>query len=112
MLRFAGRLAVACALVAGLASPSWADRPRLRSDKALTDAEFWRLVTSLSEEGGRFPQQLMSNEDSLQFVIPELTRSVRPGGVYLGVGSEQNFTYFATLRPRLAFIVDIRRENM
>jgi hypothetical protein len=32
--------------------------------------------------------------------------------VYLGVGPEQNFTYISALRPRIAFIVDIRRENM
>jgi hypothetical protein len=32
------------------------------------------------------------------------------GGVYLGVGPEQNFTYIAAIRPRMAFIVDIRRQ--
>ena len=36
----------------------------------------------------------------------------RPGGVYLGVGPEQNFTYIAALRPRVAFIVDLRRGNV
>ena len=46
-------------------------------------------------------------------VIPELTRKDRrPGGVYLGVGPEQNFTYIAALRPRMAFIIDIRRGNL
>ena len=30
----------------------------------------------------------------------------------LGVGPEQNFTYIAALRPKVAFIVDIRRQNM
>ncbi len=34
-----------------------------------------------------------------------------PGRAYLGVGPEQNFTYIALTRPRLAFIVDIRRDN-
>ena len=33
------------------------------------------------------------------------------GGVYIGVGPEQNFTYIARLRPSTAFIIDIRREN-
>ncbi len=79
---------------------------------ALSDAEFWRLTTELSEPAGRFAQQLMSNEDSAEFVIPALKQAVRPGGIYLGVGSEQNFTYLAALRPRLAFVVDIRRENL
>ena len=79
---------------------------------AISDSEFWRLVTTLSEPGGTFPPQLMSNEDSAQHVMPALTASVRRGGVYLGVGSEQNFTYMAALQPRLAFIIDIRRDNL
>jgi hypothetical protein len=37
---------------------------------------------------------------------------VAPGGVYLGVGPEQNFTYIAAVRPKIAFIIDIRREIM
>jgi len=32
--------------------------------------------------------------------------------VYIGVGSEQNFTYIAATRPSVSFVVDIRRENM
>lgn len=79
---------------------------------ALGDEEFWRLTTELSEEGGRFEQQLMSNEDSMAVVIPALTADIRRGGIYLGVASEQNFTYLAALQPRLAFIIDIRRENL
>lgn len=78
----------------------------------IQDREFWRLITDLSEPGGRFPQQFMSNEDSAQFVIPFLRVMTRPGGIYVGVGSEQNFTYIAAVEPRLAFIVDIRRDNM
>src|SRR4029079_7788958 len=31
---------------------------------------------------------------------------------YLGVGPDQNFTYIAALKPRISFIVDIRRQNM
>jgi hypothetical protein len=54
----------------------------------------------------------MSNEDSLQFVIPALKEHVGRDGVYIGVGTEQNFTYLAALHPKLAFIVDIRRDNM
>jgi hypothetical protein len=34
------------------------------------------------------------------------------GGAYIGVGPEQNFTYIAKVRPRIAFIVDIRRQAM
>ncbi|MEZ5317261.1 MAG: hypothetical protein R2752_07650 [Vicinamibacterales bacterium] len=80
---------------------------------ALTDREFWALVEDYSEAGGFFrSDNLVSNEDTFQHVIPELTRIVRPGGVYLGVGPDQNFTYLAALRPKLAFIVDIRRGNL
>ena len=32
--------------------------------------------------------------------------------MYLGVGPEQNFTYIAAMRPRAAFIIDIRRGNL
>jgi hypothetical protein len=32
------------------------------------------------------------------------------GGVYMGVGPEQNLTYIAAIRPQMAFIVDIRRQ--
>ena len=45
-------------------------------------------------------------------MIPELTARVPPGGVYLGVGPEQNFSYIAAVQPRLAFVVDIRRGNL
>jgi len=79
---------------------------------AIDDREFWRLVTELSEPAGNFALQYMSNEDSAQFVIPALKENSRSGGVYLGVGLEQNFTYIAALQPKLAFILDIRRDNM
>src|SRR6185436_6398232 len=78
----------------------------------VTDAEFWRLVTEFSESGGTFPQQYMSNEDSAQFVIPALKNMPPQGGVYIGVGLEQNFTYIAAIQPKLAFVIDIRRDNM
>src|SRR5205085_7115534 len=52
------------------------------------------------------------NEDSAQFVIPKLKEITKKGGVFVGVGSEQNFTYIAAIEPRFAFIVDIRRDNM
>lgn len=71
------------------------------------------MVTEFSEPGGFFrSDNFVSNETSLQYVIPELQRSTRPGGVYVGVAPDQNFTYLVALRPRIAFIVDIRRQNM
>jgi hypothetical protein len=78
-----------------------------------SDAEFWRMVNDFSEPDGRYEyQNFISNEISYQNVLPELKRLTKPGGVYLGVGPEQNFTYVAALRPKAAFIIDIRRQNM
>lgn len=78
----------------------------------LSDAEFWHMVTDFSEPNGYFrSENLLSNETGFQAVIPELVKTVRPGGVYFGVGPEQNFTYIVAVQPRLAFIVDIRHQN-
>ena len=79
----------------------------------LTDQEFWTLIGELSEPGGTFrSDNLLSNEGRFQFVIPDLIEIAKPGGVYMGVGPEQNFTYIAATRPAIAFIVDIRRGNL
>ena len=79
----------------------------------LTDQEFWTLVGELSEPGGTFrSDNLLSNEGRFQFVIPDLIEIAKPGGVYMGVGPEQNFTYIAATRPAIAFIIDIRRGNL
>ena len=85
---------------------------RREASSALTDTEFWQIFTKMSESGGSFPSEnFVSNEVSFQYPIPTLQRTVRPDGVYLGVGPEQNFTYIANLKPRLAIIFDIRRQN-
>ena len=79
----------------------------------LTDREFWKLSTDVSEPGGYFRfENFLSNEGTFQVVVPELVRTVKPGTVYFGVGPEQNFTYIAELRPAMAFIFDIRRGNL
>jgi hypothetical protein len=101
------RLAAA-AIILAMALPALART----QPAAMADAEFWRLVTELSEPGGVFAPQLMSNEDSAQFVMPALATGIAKGGVYLGVGPEQNFTYLSELGASLAFVVDIRRDNM
>jgi hypothetical protein len=78
-----------------------------------SDAEFWRMVSDFSEPGGFFrSDNFVSNETSFQHVIPELRRKTKPDGVYIGVGPDQNFTYLVALKPKLAFIVDIRRQNL
>ena len=74
----------------------------------LSDAEFWSLSTGLSEPGGYFQSDnYVGNELSFQWVIPSLKKTVAPGGVYLGVAPDQNFTYITALQPRMAFLVDI-----
>jgi len=79
----------------------------------LSDTAFWRLSTSLSEADGSFrSENLVSNEHTYQYVIPSLRRATRPGGVYLGVAPDQNFTYVLATQPRMAFILDIRRGNL
>src|SRR5262245_35854814 len=79
----------------------------------LTNEEFWKMVTDFSEPGGYFrSENLLSNESAYQTVIPALRKTLSSGGVYLGVGPEQNFTYIVALEPKMAFVVDIRRQNM
>jgi hypothetical protein len=78
----------------------------------LSDEAFWRMISDFSEGGGSFRFEFMSNEREFQTVIPDLIDTTKPGGVYLGVGPEQNFTYIAAIQPKIAFITDIRRENM
>lgn len=79
----------------------------------LSDEAFWRLVTDFSEPDGFFrSDNFLSNEVEYQWVIPTLTSALGTGGVYVGVGPEQNFTYIVALRPKLAFVVDIRRGNL
>jgi hypothetical protein len=89
--------------------------PRAAADTLparLDDKDFWQIAQGFSVRPGTFgSDNLLSNEGALQEVIPDLVRAVKPHGVYLGVGPEQNFTYIAALKPRMAFIVDIRRGN-
>jgi hypothetical protein len=71
------------------------------------------MVTNFSESGGYFrSDNFVSNETTFQWVIPELTKRLKRDGVYVGVGPDQNFTYIAALRPAVAFIADVRRQNM
>lgn len=74
------------------------------------DPGFVRAFTKLSAPGAAFKgDNLVTNEVTYLEFAKEL--SLRTGGVYLGVGPEQNFSYIAHARPELAIIVDIRRDN-
>jgi hypothetical protein len=78
-----------------------------------TAATFAAQIESLSERGGYFDtDNLISNEHSYLDVIPELRRLGVRGGAYIGVGPDQNFSYIAAVRPDIAFIVDVRRDNL
>lgn len=78
----------------------------------LADTEFWKMTQEFSEPDGYFrSDNLLSNEMWMQYVIPDLIKRTQPGGAYMGVGPEQNFTYIAALKPKIAFITDIRRGN-
>jgi hypothetical protein len=75
--------------------------------------DFAAVVARLSEPGGYFDtDNLISNESSYLHVIGALARYGVQGGAYIGVGPDQNFSYIAAIRPRIAFIIDIRRDNM
>jgi hypothetical protein len=79
----------------------------------LSDQEFWRLTEDLSEPDGTFrSDNVLSNEMVFARLLPDLLARTKPGGVYLGVGPEQNFTYIVAMRARMAFITDIRRANL
>ena len=79
----------------------------------ISDEVFWRMTSEFSEPGGNFTSEnFVSNEPNFQQVLTRLKAMTKPGGAYLGVGPEQNFTYIAAIQPRIAFIVDIRRQNM
>jgi hypothetical protein len=115
-----GSFPAACAGIAAvvlLLSVSFEIAAAARS-VTLSDREFWKMVVDFSEPGQPFrssgavrTDNLISNEAGFQRIIPALQRTVGRG-VYLGVGPEQNFTYIAALKPEMAFIIDIRRENL
>ena len=107
---------VLAAVLAGLLAATSAGSAATRAldlPARLTDQEFWRLSTELSEPNGSFrSDNVLSNEMVFARVLPMLVQATKPGGVYLGVGPEQNFTYIGAMRARMAFITDIRRENL
>src|SRR6195256_2935837 len=76
-------------------------------------ATFASRVAQLSERGGFFDtDNLISNERSYLHVVPALREAGLGGGAYIGVGPDQNFSYIAQIRPAIAYIVDIRRDNL
>ena len=101
------------ALVAGLVllvSPLASQTPEPPRQPA---AAWSAAVAALSEPGGYFgTDNLISNERSYGESMASLDADGLAGGVYIGVGPDQNFSYIARLKPSMAYLVDIRRDNM
>ena len=121
--RVTARAAGLCALIALGASLMPAPALRAREEQSsrtapgslparLSDAEFWKLASEISEPGGyfRITDNYTSNEIEVGRLFTMLRERGVRGGVYMGVGPEQNYTYMAAIRPAMAFIVDIRRQ--
>lgn len=93
-----------------------AARPRPATADAaprLSDAAFAATVERLSEPSGYFDtDNLISNESSYLHVVPRLRALGTRGGAYIGVGPDQNYSYIAAIRPRVAYLVDVRRDNL
>lgn len=107
------RGAFLCLLAILACDPASTRAPRVAAQEAVSDEAFVGLVERISEPGGYFDtDNLISNESGYLNVMDALSRRAPVGGAYVGVGPDQNFSYIAELRPAVAFIVDIRRDNL
>lgn len=79
----------------------------------VADTSFAGVVARLSEAGGYFDSDnIVTNEASYLHVASQLAKVGVHGGVYIGVGPDQNFSYIALIHPAVAFMLDVRRDNM
>lgn len=77
------------------------------------DSSFAGTVARLSEAPGYFDSDnLVSNESSYLHAVSKLRAAGSTGGVFIGVGPDQSFSYIAEIRPNLALMIDIRRDNL
>ncbi len=105
-------LAIASVLAVGPATHAHygAQWEQVQSE-AIPASEFSRTIRDFSEENGFFrSDNFVSNETSYLHVLDKMHAMGCMGGAYIGVGPEQNFTYIAKIKPKIAFIVDIRRQ--
>lgn len=106
--RFWNPIALAGLFVVFLLGPASSQLTQAKDHKS-----FAALSARLSEPGGYFDSDnLISNETSYQHVLMRMREHGVSGGVYIGVGPDQNFTYIARIRPKMAIITDIRRDNL
>ena len=102
-----------CALTQSPILPLHAQQTRPTPAPATASTEFARLIERLSEPGGYFDSDnLISNESSYQHVLGALRKRSVTGGAYIGVGPDTGFTYIAQIRPKLALMIDLRRDNL
>jgi len=88
-------------------------REATHSGRTKPGTGFAAEIASLSEPEGAFDtDNLISNERNYLQVVPALMSQGIAGGVYIGVGPDQNFSYIARIKPALAYIIDIRRDNL
>jgi hypothetical protein len=106
------RGALALLLAAGTAARGWAQAAPLPRGAQAAESTFAATFTRLSEPAGFFDtDNLISNEASYLHVIPRMRALGVRGGVYIGVGPDQNYSYMAAIRPRIAYLMDVRRDN-
>src|SRR5438105_4723734 len=107
-------IGMALVLVIGASIIPWsAEQPQAAAGVPVSIEQLGRYIDDWSEPEGYFDSDnFISNETSYLHVIDDLHSRVRPGGIYLGVGPDQNFSYIVHTRPALAIITDIRRQNM
>jgi len=80
--------------------------------KPLKPEEFTKLIVDISEYGGNFSaDNWITNENSYLTVTDDIDKYKIKGGVYIGVGPDQNFTYINQIQPDLVFIIDVRHLN-
>ncbi len=102
-----------------LAFGEYADQPSQTAPQAVlvrraqNQQSFAQLIDRLSESDRYFDtDNLITNERSYLHVMDKLEQLDVSGGAYIGVGPGQNFSYVAQVEPSIAFMIDIRRDNL
>jgi hypothetical protein len=109
----AGAVLLACAIAMGPAAAGAQRGERAERAEHASDSTFAGLVARLSEPNGYFDSDnIITNEASYLEIASQLRKVGTHGGVYLGVGPDQNFSYVALIRPQIAFMIDVRRDNL
>jgi len=85
----------------------------LAGDEPFSESQFQKRILDWSEAPGYFDtDNFISNEPSYLHVVPLLLKIAPSSQAYIGVGPDQNFSYIAHLKPKIAIILDIRRDNL